>query len=204
MLTIRPCAEQDRAAAAALLRGACPGNAAEAVARLDARPAAWVVSQARQLIGYGAFWRVQDVRFRADLAVHPAQRGRGVGNALLATLVREARAVGACTLQVRADSRDARTLRFFLQRGFEETMRMHQQALDLQAVCGEALAAADVIEGRLLARGIAFTSLREAERQDASCWAKLAALEHAAHEGWPDPDPGAGAGSADGPPSDRE
>lgn len=64
------------------------------------------------LLGYCGYWLALDEAHVATLAVHPGWRGRGLGELLFGTMVREARAAGAVmvTLEVRESNKAARNL----------------------------------------------------------------------------------------------
>jgi GNAT superfamily N-acetyltransferase len=93
------------------------------------------------------------------------------------------------TLQARAGSEDTQSLRFLLARGFVETMRMHQQILQ---VADADLSGQEHLVAQLADRGIVLAPLEDelAQRQD--CWEEYCRLFNAARQGWPDPDPGPG------------
>jgi ribosomal-protein-alanine N-acetyltransferase len=66
----------------------------------------------RPVAGFCAFWRVVDQIHINNLAVHPAERQRGLGRFLLARVLEEAAALGAphATLEVRRSNEPARRL----------------------------------------------------------------------------------------------
>jgi GNAT superfamily N-acetyltransferase len=195
---IHPFARAHREAAAALFAATYPERADE--------PAGWdapsgptgprryiaVTGAAERIVGYGGLWQVRPGKFRVDLVVAPDHRRCGIGSGLLDRLTAEARAVGAMTVQARADSGRAQSLAFLQHRGFSETMRMHHLVLD---VANADLRPFDGIEHRLAADGIVLTTVAEEQgRRGDACWADLCDLHNAAREGWPDPDPGPGSG----------
>ncbi|MGI6380471.1 MAG: ribosomal protein S18-alanine N-acetyltransferase [Anaerolineae bacterium] len=75
------------------------------------------------LLGYCGYWLALDEAHVATLAVHPGWRGRGLGELLFGTMVREARAAGAVmvTLEVRESNIAARNL--YSKYGLEVTGR---------------------------------------------------------------------------------
>ena len=62
--------------------------------------------------GFCAFWKIVDQIHINNLAIHPAQRQRGLGTFLLARVLEEAAALGAphATLEVRRSNEPARRL----------------------------------------------------------------------------------------------
>jgi len=66
----------------------------------------------RPVAGYCAAWFVLDEIHINNIAVRPELRGQGLGSALLAHVLEEGRAAGACraTLEVRRSNDDARRL----------------------------------------------------------------------------------------------
>lgn len=73
-----------------------------------------------QLWGYLVFWVVADEMHLLNLAVHPEQRGRGLGRTLLTEALAQARAQGAqvAWLEVRPSNGPARAL--YASFGFKE------------------------------------------------------------------------------------
>lgn len=83
---------------------------------LFGRPAGWLRRLARRdrgpVLGYAGFWLLVDDAHVATIAVHPDWRGRGLGDLLLASLLKQAMALGAhrSTLEVRVSNRIAQAL----------------------------------------------------------------------------------------------
>lgn len=75
------------------------------------------------LLGYGGYWRVVDEGHICTLAVHPAWRGRGLGELLLLSLIETAIKQGAdvMTLEVRVSNLIAQNL--YAKFGFEQVGR---------------------------------------------------------------------------------
>jgi ribosomal-protein-alanine N-acetyltransferase len=66
----------------------------------------------RRVAGYAGFWLIVDEAHIGALAVHPLWRRQGLGEKLLARLLRQARELGAvlATLEVRAGNQAAQAL----------------------------------------------------------------------------------------------
>jgi len=71
------------------------------------------------LVGFVGYWYIVDECHISTLAVHPAQRGQGIGDLLLAAVLRHALTLGAAlaTLEVRESNVAAQTL--YRKYGFE-------------------------------------------------------------------------------------
>jgi ribosomal-protein-alanine N-acetyltransferase len=100
---------------------------------------------ARRITGFAGFWLVEDEAHIGTLALHPAWRGRGLGEQLLAALLRRAADLGArlVTLEVRAGNHVAQ--RLYRKYGFEEVGRRkayyrdnHEDALLMTAQMDDA------------------------------------------------------------------
>lgn len=72
----------------------------------------WVTREGARLVGYLCLWEVADELHITNIAVHPATRRRGIGRALLQTVLDEARGRGLrlVVLEVRPSNHEARTL----------------------------------------------------------------------------------------------
>ena len=72
----------------------------------------WVMREAGRLVGYLCLWEVADELHITNIAVHPATRRRGIGRALLRTVLDEAsgRGLRLVVLEVRPSNHEARTL----------------------------------------------------------------------------------------------
>ena len=190
-IVIRPFADADRAFAANLIEAEWPHRASEAIPLRDGDylhdAPRWTAEDASgRPVAYASLWRVVGDRFRLDLVVMPEWRKRGIGGAMLETIVGAAESARAATLQARACDTAADALRFLERRGFVETMRMHGQRLDLATVDDARLAGYDRAAAE---QGFELITLAEAERRDADCWRRLWRLYAAVQEGWADPDP---------------
>ena len=75
-------------------------------------------TDAHQVAGFCAFWKVIDQIHINNLAVRPELRGQGLGTAMLVSVLEEAAAMGAphATLEVRRSNEAAR--RVYLRAGF--------------------------------------------------------------------------------------
>ncbi|GER21719.1 ribosomal-protein-alanine acetyltransferase [Zafaria cholistanensis] len=80
----------------------------------------WVAESGGEIVGYCGMMCVLPLADVQTIAVVPACEGRGIGSALLAGLIEEARRRGAedVLLEVRADNPRARDL--YLRHGFEQ------------------------------------------------------------------------------------
>ncbi len=99
----------------------------------------------RKVIGYAGFWLVVDEAHIGTLAVHPAWRGQGLGEQLLAALLHDAIERGAtlATLEVRMSNHVAQSL--YRKYAFEVVGRRkqyyrdnHEDALLMTVRLGEA------------------------------------------------------------------
>ncbi|RMF34131.1 MAG: ribosomal-protein-alanine N-acetyltransferase [Chloroflexi bacterium] len=72
----------------------------------------WPPRPATPVLGYGGFWMMAGEAHISTLAVHPDWRGRGLGELLLLTMLKQAIAMDAAiaTLEVRASNRVAQAL----------------------------------------------------------------------------------------------
>jgi GNAT superfamily N-acetyltransferase len=116
-----PLQRQDYAPAAVLYRLVYPASPdmADAWARAvhdlaSAVPRRWVALDldSGELIGYGAVRHVRLMKYRMDLVVHPARRRQGTGTRLLTHLLGALEALGAESVQARADAADEASLSF--------------------------------------------------------------------------------------------
>jgi GNAT superfamily N-acetyltransferase len=124
---------------------------------------------------------------RFDVVVSPRHVRQGLGRRLFDMVLDEARQIGAATLQARACDHAVEALAFLARREFVETMRMRGFALDLTTVDMPSLVAATRLAA---APGVSIAAVSPAQAVDPGFWTKLADLQDAAREGWPDPDPG--------------
>ena len=65
-----------------------------------------------QVVGYGGMWLIVDEAHITNIAVHPDYRGRGIGEAILKSLMKRAVDLGAVrmTLEVRVSNKVAQNL----------------------------------------------------------------------------------------------
>jgi ribosomal-protein-alanine N-acetyltransferase len=82
------------------------------------------------VVGYLCLWVVADEVHVTNLAVHPAQRGRGIGRLLLGTVLARRRGLGArrAFLEVRPGNVEAR--RLYRSLGFREVGRRRGYYMD--------------------------------------------------------------------------
>jgi len=153
------------------------------------RPSRWaaVLDPSPTLVGYAAIWHVEQRKYRLDVMVDGAWRGRGIGTHLLNIVSTEATRVGAGTIQARAYAPCTAALTFLEHRGFVETMRMHGSVLDLSGVDRAALA---VWTAAFVGDDITIMSVSRSDIDDETFWRRLCTLQAAAREGWREPDPG--------------
>lgn len=73
-----------------------------------------------RVVGFAGMWLVVDEAHVTNIAVHPAERGRGIGSLLLEELEARARAAGArhMTLEVRVSNKVARSM--YRKHGYDE------------------------------------------------------------------------------------
>ncbi len=71
-----------------------------------------VALRGHQVVGYAGMWLILDEAHLTNIAVHPAERGRGLGDALLTEMERRAVAEGCLrmTLEVRPSNPAAQAL----------------------------------------------------------------------------------------------
>jgi GNAT superfamily N-acetyltransferase len=197
MVSVQPLTSRQIEAAQALFQIVCPTRAdlastlaiEEANQAPSARPDRLVAIHAasQQVVGFAAYWRVRHAKYRLDLLVHPDRRGQGIGSRLLNHVLIDLNAIGATTVQARADAAASTSLSFLAHRGFVETQRMVELRLSLAAVD---LSHHDLLVTKLAAQGITLSSLAAETAADPACWRKLVDLHNAALPDWPDPDPG--------------
>ncbi len=90
-----------------------PWSARAFLAELENSYSVYLVAcRGERVVGFAGMWLVVDEAHVTNIAVHPAERGRGIGSLLLEELERRARAAGAghVTLEVRVTNRVARSL----------------------------------------------------------------------------------------------
>lgn len=75
------------------------------------------------LVGHGGMWMLYDEANISNIATHPAWRGRGVGDALVAHLEAEARAQNAILITLEARVGNTTAQRVYARRGFVEVGR---------------------------------------------------------------------------------
>ena len=72
----------------------------------------WVLREGDQVVGYLCLWEIGDELHVTNIAVHPAQRRRGMARRLLGAILEDARSrrLRSVTLEVRPTNDEARTL----------------------------------------------------------------------------------------------
>lgn len=92
--------------------GSLAPRARRASDRTNGGSPADLVAAARAVIGYAGFWFILDEAHISTIAVHPAWRGQGVGEQLLAALLERVLDLGAvsATLEVRVSNEPAQAL----------------------------------------------------------------------------------------------
>jgi RNA polymerase sigma factor (sigma-70 family) len=117
-----------------------------------------------QLLGYGCVEQtVYLPRYRLILVIDPEWLRRGVGTLLLEQLTNDLREVGAVTATFRGYESSSEVQTFLKELGFKETMRL----LDLRlAVAQTDLSPVLPVMGRVKARGITISTLREERERD--------------------------------------
>lgn len=138
-----------------------------------------------EMIGYASAWHMRAAKHRMDLGIDARFRRRGIGSALLATIVDALTASHAATVQARASDEDADSLRFYERRGFVEIHRVRELWMDPRAA--DLSPFAD-LPRRLEAEGIRFVTFAEVA-SDPEFWAKMTDLQNDVLRDWPDPDP---------------
>lgn len=146
----------------------------------------WEARDGGTTIGHAALWCVRGRKYRVEVVVDAAHRGRGHGDRLLAHALDEARAIGARSVQVRPNAADERSIAFAAKRAFVETLRVHQLELELAEARH-----ADLHEcmDRLASASIAIVTLADFAARSKDPFAAYVDVVEAAREGWCDPDP---------------
>lgn len=90
----------------------------------------YVVTHDHAILGYGGFWNVGEEAQITNIVVHPAHRRNGIGEALLAYLLNQARTEQCVcsTLEVRVGNQAAQAL--YQKAGFAVTGRRPRRYLD--------------------------------------------------------------------------
>jgi ribosomal-protein-alanine N-acetyltransferase len=90
----------------------------------------WALMDNKGLLGYFCFWAVREEMQLLDLAVHPAHRGRGHGNLLMAKMIdlALARGISRVWLEVRVSGSSAK--RLYEKFGFAESGRRRNYYTD--------------------------------------------------------------------------
>jgi GNAT superfamily N-acetyltransferase len=138
-----------------------------------------------EMAGYAAAWHMREAKYRMDAMVEPRFRRRGIGGALLDTVLGALAGAGAATVQARTSDDDLPSLAFLQARGFVEIHRVREMWRDPRAP--DLPSVAD-LPARLEAEGVRFVAFAEgAERP--GFWAEMTALQNDVLRDWPDPDP---------------
>jgi len=130
-----------------------------ALGKAHRREQLWVVEEEGQIVAYGGLrpWHSPEW-LQAEVVVHPARRGEGIGQALLGRLVSEARQRGAAYLCAVAPDLAKETGAFLEGRGFRPFIRRQHMRLQpvvaprVAGVAGFAVRAAGPADCEALAR----------------------------------------------------
>jgi ribosomal-protein-alanine N-acetyltransferase len=98
-----------------------PWTRAMYVAELEHRDVSRVLlarNASREIVGFCSYWRVLDELHINNLAVLPASRGTGIGSALLARVLEDARSTGAVRALLEVRRSNAAALRLYGSFGF--------------------------------------------------------------------------------------
>jgi GNAT superfamily N-acetyltransferase len=144
------------------------------------------LDSAREVVGYGAIRETGPKRYRMNLLVQPGLQGQGIGGALYDRLLRELRARGAVSVNVRTRDDQALALDFLAQRGFEEVHRMKGMTLRVDQVDQDQL---EDLLSPLDRENLSINTLEDLRRRDPEWRERLYALYVQVREGWPDFDP---------------
>lgn len=138
--TIRALHPDDYVALAICYRAAMPGadDTAESLQEDDRSSFAmqrWVAVKGGRVVGTASWFqiasRLHPRKFWMDGAVHPESQGRGIGSALLETVVAAVTAVNAVSLRTATREDYTQSRRFLEGRGFVEAKRSWESFLDL-------------------------------------------------------------------------
>ncbi len=138
-----------------------------------------------EMAGYAAAWHMREAKYRMDAMVEPRFRRRGVGGALLDTVLGALAGVGAATVQARAGDDDHPSLAFLQARGFVEIHRVRELWMDPRTAD---LASVADLPARMEAEGVRFVTFAEGLERP-GFWAEMTALQNDVLRDWPDPDP---------------
>lgn len=143
----------------------------------------WVLGDA---VGHAALWCVRGAKYRAEIIVDDAQRGRGYGSRLLDHVLTCARAEGARSVQIRPMAGDTYSIAFASRRGFVETMRMHHMKLELAEAKHQGMF--ELLD-KLAGEAIAIVTLADFAARSKDPHTAYVDVIEAARDGWTDPDP---------------
>lgn len=158
---------------------------ASASAPLPFRRWAAMEDWSEEMAGYASAWHMREGKYRMDVIVEPRFRRRGIGGALLDTVLGALAAVDAATAQARTSDDDHASLAFLQARGFVEIHRVRELWMDPRTAD---LSSVDPLPARLEAEGVRFAVFAEAEERP-GFWAEMTALQNEVLRDWPDPDP---------------
>ncbi len=143
-----------------------------------------------RVVGYAGLrhvpWAFHPQKFSAAIRVHPTARRRGIGTQLWNQLLAELHARKAVTVRAMIRENISEGVQFALRLGFHEVMRMWESRLD---VGSSELAPYHDRVNRVLAFGVAITSLAAELAKDPSVLQRLYVLNTAIGKDIPQPDP---------------
>ncbi|NNJ12822.1 GNAT family N-acetyltransferase [Chloroflexales bacterium ZM16-3] len=141
-------------------------------------------------VAYGDYHQFEGMyhprKFGIFIAVSPAYQGRGIGAALYDEVVSAVDRHGPTSLRSRAREDVARSMRFLIDRGYQEDMRDWESRLDVTAFDPAPYAGH---EDALRADGIRVVTLAELLEKDIDCREKLWALDVELTRDVPHPEP---------------
>lgn len=141
------------------------------------------------VLGYAGLrhvpWAFHPRKFSTAIRVHPTARRQGIGTRLWDQLVAELRARQAVTVRTMVRESILEGVRFALRAGFHEVMRMWESWFDVRSA--DLAPYRDSVH-RVLASGVAITSMAEVLAKDPSSLQRLYALSLAIGKDIPQPD----------------
>lgn len=78
----------------------------------------FVAAVEARVVGYGGMWLILDEAHVTNIAVHPAYRGRKIGEALLICLMRKAKEKGAAAMTLEVRDKNAAAQNLYRKHGF--------------------------------------------------------------------------------------
>jgi len=128
-----------------------------------------VAEDGARVVGFGLVnhmrWAFVPTKYRIDITVHPAHRGRGHGTALYDALIEKIRERDGKTVAAAAKESMAEGVRFLAKRGFREVKRDWESRLRVKGFDFARFATADA---RVAKHGIRITTLADEMQRDSS------------------------------------